>query len=91
MSIVLLWEIAIKIRNRKLDADMNDILAAIPAEDFSLLQIHSEHLQILMSLPPHHHDPFDHLLMTQAQAEHATFLSEDGQMDQYSIEIIPCS
>ncbi|GBO82548.1 pilus retraction motor protein PilT [Acetobacter aceti NRIC 0242] len=66
---------------------MNDILAAIPAEDFSLLQIQSEHLQ--MSLPPHHHDPFNHLLM--AQAEHATFLSEDGQMDQYSIERIRCS
>ncbi|MFT8803191.1 MAG: type II toxin-antitoxin system VapC family toxin, partial [Gluconobacter cerinus] len=36
-------------------------------------------------------DPFDHLLMAQAQAEHATFLSEDGQMDQYSIERIRCS
>ncbi|WP_019092275.1 type II toxin-antitoxin system VapC family toxin, partial [Komagataeibacter europaeus] len=81
----------IKIRIGKLDADMNDILAAIPAEGFSLLQIQPEHLQILMSLPLHHRDPFDHLLIAQAQAEHATFLSEDGQMDQYSIERIRCS
>ncbi|MFT8347299.1 type II toxin-antitoxin system VapC family toxin, partial [Gluconobacter oxydans] len=62
VSIVSLWEIAIKIRIGKLDADMNDILAAIPEEGFSLLQIQPEHLQILMSLPLHHRDPFDHLL-----------------------------
>ena len=91
VSIVSLWEIAIKIRIGKLDADMNDILAAIPAEGFSLLQIQPEHLQILMSLPLHHRDPFDHLLMAQAQAEHATFLSEDGQMDHYPIKRIRCS
>ncbi|MBS1002267.1 type II toxin-antitoxin system VapC family toxin, partial [Acetobacter persici] len=51
VSIVSLWEIAIKIRIGKLDADMNDILTAIPAEGFSLLGIQPEHLQILMSLP----------------------------------------
>lgn len=34
VSIVSLWEIAIKIRIGKLDADMNDILAAIPGEWF---------------------------------------------------------
>nr|WP_269117071.1 type II toxin-antitoxin system VapC family toxin [Acetobacter senegalensis] len=91
VSIVSLWEIAIKIRIGKLDADMNDILAAIPEEGFSLLQIQTEHLQILMSLPLQHRDPFDHLLMAQAQAEHATFLSDDGQMDQYPIKRIRCS
>nr|WP_254511977.1 type II toxin-antitoxin system VapC family toxin [Komagataeibacter oboediens] len=91
VSVVSLWEIAIKIRIGKLDADINDILAAIPGEGFSLLQIQPEHLKILMSLPMHHRDPFDHLLMAQAQAEHATFLSEDGQMDYYSIKIIRCS
>ncbi|WP_258376210.1 type II toxin-antitoxin system VapC family toxin, partial [Komagataeibacter xylinus] len=90
-SIVSLWEIAIKIRIGKLDADMNDILAAIPEEGFSLLQIQPEHLHILMSLPLHHRDPFDHLLMAQAQVEHATFLSEDGQMDHYPIKRIRCS
>lgn len=71
VSIVSLWEIAIKIRIGKLDADMNDILAAIPAEGFSLLQIQPKHLHILMSLPLHHRDLFDHLLIAQAQAERA--------------------
>ncbi|MFT8336357.1 hypothetical protein [Acetobacter orientalis] len=50
---------------------MSDILAAIPAEGFSLLQIQPEHLQVLMSLSLHHHNPFDHFLMAQAQVEHA--------------------
>ncbi|KXV66570.1 type II toxin-antitoxin system VapC family toxin [Gluconobacter oxydans] len=91
VSVVSLWEIAIKIRAGKLDADMNDILAAIPEAGFSLLQIHPEHLQTLMSLPLHPRDPFDHLLIAQAQAEHATFLSDAGQIDQYPIKRIRCS
>ena len=69
----------------------HDILAAIPEEGFSLMQLQPEHLQILMSLPLHHRDPFNHLLMAQAQAEHATFLSEDSQMDHYPIKRIGCS
>lgn len=91
VSIVSLWEIAIKIPIGKLDADVNDILAAIPEEGFSLMQLQPEHLHILMSLPLHHRDPFDHLLMAQAQAEHATFLSEASQMDHYPIKRIGCS
>ncbi|OUI80978.1 type II toxin-antitoxin system VapC family toxin [Acetobacter orientalis] len=70
---------------------MNDILAAIPAEGFSLLQIQPEHLQVLISLSLHHHNPFDHLLMAQAQVEHALLRSGDGQIDRYSIKKIRCS
>ena len=69
---------------------MNDIMAAIPAEGFSLLQIQPEHLQVLMSLSLHHRNPFDHLLTAQAQAEHASLRSDDGQRDRYSIKRIRC-
>lgn len=75
ISIVSLWEIAIKIRIGKLDADLNEITDAIPAEGFTLLQITPEHLKVLMGLPMHHRDPFDHLLMAQALSEQASFLS----------------
>ncbi|MCP1222735.1 twitching motility protein PilT [Acetobacter orientalis] len=70
---------------------MSDILAAIPAEGFSLLQIQPENLQVLMSLSLHHRNPFDHFLMAQAQAEHASLRSGDGQIDRYSIKRIRCS
>lgn len=91
VSIVSLWEIAIKIRIGKLDADLNEITDAIPAEGFTLLPISPEHLKILMGLPIHHRDPFDHLLMAQALSEQASFLSGDSQMDHYPIERISCS
>lgn len=39
VSIVSLWEIAIKIRIGKLDADLNEITDTIPAEGFTLLPI----------------------------------------------------
>lgn len=44
-----------------------------------------------MSLSLHHRNPFDHLLMAQAQAEHALLRSGDGQRDRYSIKKIRCS
>ncbi|GAA3673674.1 type II toxin-antitoxin system VapC family toxin [Acetobacter lovaniensis] len=91
VSIVSLWEIAIKIRIGKLDADLNEITDTIPAEGFTLLPISPEHLKILMGLPIHHRDPFDHLLMAQALSEQASFLSGDSQMDHYPIERISCS
>jgi len=91
VSVVSLWEIAIKIRIGKLDADLIEITDAIPTEGFALLQITPEHLKVLMGLPMHHRDPFDHLLMAQALCEQASFLSGDSQMTHYSIERIGCS
>jgi len=91
ISVVSLWEISIKIRIGKLDADLNEITDAFPAEGFTLLQIIPEHLKVLMGLPMHHRDPFDHLLMAQALREQASFLSGDSQMDHYPIERISCS
>nr|WP_244985061.1 type II toxin-antitoxin system VapC family toxin [Acetobacter persici] len=91
ISIISLWEIAIKIQIGKLDADLNEITDAIPAEGFTLLQITPEHLKILMGLPMHHRDPFDHLLMAQALSEQASFLSGDCQTAHYSIERLYCS
>lgn len=88
VSVVSLWEIAIKIRIGKLDADLNEITDAIPAEGFTLLPITPKHLKVLMGLPIHHRDPFDHLLMAQAVSEQASFLSGDRQMDHYSSERI---
>jgi PIN domain nuclease of toxin-antitoxin system len=40
------------------------------------------------SLPPHHADPFDRLLVVQAGAEHAAFLTADRALAPYDVEII---
>lgn len=91
VSVVSLWERAVMIRIGKLDAYLTEITDAIPAERFTLLQITPVHLKVLMSLPIHHRDPFDHLLMAQALSEQASFLSNDSQMGYYPIERISCS
>ncbi|GBQ22680.1 pilus retraction motor protein PilT [Gluconacetobacter sacchari DSM 12717] len=91
VSVVSLWEIAIKIRIGKLGADLNEITDAIPAEGFTLLPITPEHLKVLMGLPMHHRDPFDHLLIAQSMNEQASFLSEDGNISHYAVTLIRCS
>lgn len=74
VSVVSLWEITVKLRIGKLDADLEEILAILPAQGFDRLDISDAHLIALAALPLHHRDPFDHLLMAQAVVEaHISF------------------
>ena len=91
VSMVSLWEIAVKVRVGKLDADVSEILGAIPAKGFTLLDIAPAHLVALVGLPMHHRDPFDHLLIAQAISEGATFVSEDQYTPLYPVTFLTCS
>jgi len=91
VSVVSLWEILVKVRAGKLEASIDDILDEMLAQGFALLQIAPAHLVALAALPMHHRDPFDHLLIAQAIAEKATFLSEDGYIPRYPVSCLPCS
>ena len=68
ISIVSLWEIAIKIRLGKLDINISfDTLKTVLINNqIELLPIHFEHIQQLLTLPLHHNDPFDRLIISQA-------------------------
>ena len=91
VSMVSLWEIAVKMRVGKLEADMEDILKAVDRDKFMLLDINPTHLLTLARLPMHHRDPFDHLLIAQAITEDATFISEDQILSKYSSRTVTCS
>jgi PIN domain nuclease of toxin-antitoxin system len=91
VSVVSLWEIVVKVRAGKLVAGIEDILAEMQLQGFALLQIAPAHLVALATLPMHHRDPFDHLLMAQAIVEKATFLSEDGHIPRYPVPYLSCS
>ena len=78
ISMLSLWEIAVKIRAGKLEADSREIMDATGREGFTLLDISVTHLLTLAGLPMHHRDPFDHLLIAQAITEDTAFLSEHG-------------
>lgn len=93
VSAVSLWEIVVKVRVGKLEAEIGEIVAAIERQDFTLLPIDPAHLEALANLPlhPDHRDPFDHLLVAQALSEGATFVSEDRNAARYAVALIPCS
>lgn len=91
VSAVSLWEITVKLRIGKLDADIEEILGVLPDQGFERLDIADSHLIALAALPVHHRDPFDHLLMAQAIAEGAHFVSDDQNVPLYGIAFLTCS
>lgn len=91
VSVVSLWEITVKLRIGKLDADIEEILAILPDQGFDRLDITDAHLVALAALPFHHRDPFDHLLMAQAIGEGAHFVSQDRNVALYGIPFVTCS
>ena len=90
VSMVSLWEIAVKVRIGKLDADVGDIADAVETGGFVLISVERAHLKILAGLPTHHRDPFDHLLIAQAIDQNSTFISDDRHAKHYPVPIIAC-
>jgi PIN domain nuclease of toxin-antitoxin system len=91
ISMVSLWEIAVKVRIGKLQADIEEIISAVQRDGFTLLDGGMAHLVTLAGLPMHHRDPFDHLLIAQAMTEDATFMSEDRNATRYPVRTATCS
>ena len=91
LSLVSLWEIQIKQQLGKLDLDVpwRDMLNVQQAENgLQLLPISLTHIEQLAQLLMHHRDPFDRLLIAQAQSEGMTFVSADSAMAPYAVEVI---
>jgi PIN domain nuclease of toxin-antitoxin system len=51
-----------------------------------LLHIHLDHINVVVSLPFHHRDPFDRLLVAQSMVEQIPILSADSVFDAYPIK-----
>jgi PIN domain nuclease of toxin-antitoxin system len=83
------WEIAIKYV-------MGRLPLPVPPSDYvpsrmarsgtSGLPVEHRHALHVASLPPHHRDPFDRLLVAQAQLEGAVLVTADSQLDAYDIQ-----
>ncbi len=91
VSAASLWEIQVKVRVGKLKADIRDILAEMQSQAFDLLEIAPAHLLALGALPRHHGDPWDHMLIAQANAEEAVFMSQDSHTPDYPVNYVTCS
>jgi len=84
VSAASIWEIAIKARLGKIDADPGALVAAIDDSGFVELPVTAAHAAGVTTLAPHHSDPFDRLLLAQALSEPLRLLTADAALARYS-------
>ena len=84
VSAVSWWEIAIKTRIGKLNADLPELRAAVQESGFVELPLLGSHAEMLAAMPRHHNDPFDHMLVAQAMAEPMRLITGDAVLSQYT-------
>ena len=87
VSVVSAWEIAIKRALGKLEAPP-DLEAAIRMQGFEPLLMTFHHAVQSGSLPPHHRDPFDRMLIAQAQAEGLVLVTRDPGIPRYGVRTL---
>lgn len=88
LSVASLWEMAIKISLGRLQlAQPFEILIPqqLSLNHIGLLGITISHTAKVATLPFHHRDPFDRLLVAQAQVEQMSLVSNDPAFDAYGI------
>lgn len=91
VSIASLWEIAIKhsLGKLKLAQPFEEIFPhQLEINSLSLLGIRLPHVMKVSSLPFHHRDPFDRLLIAQSLSEAIPIISADDAFDDYGVERI---
>lgn len=84
VSAVCQWEISIKRALGKLTFE-GDLAAHVEANRFTHLPITLAHAAAVGALPPHHRDPFDRMLVAQAEVEDAVLVSRDPVIHRYDV------
>ncbi|HAT13676.1 MAG TPA: PIN domain nuclease [Microcoleaceae bacterium UBA11344] len=86
-SVASIWEMGIKVANGKLPLPEpidGYISSRMVLLDVQYLEITAPHALRAAALPLHHRDPFDRMLIAQAQIEDMTLVSADSMFKQYS-------
>jgi PIN domain nuclease of toxin-antitoxin system len=81
------WEIAIKRASGRLQAPA-DLLDRVAAARFDELEINFRHAMIAGALPHHHRDPFDRMIVAQAQCEGLTIVTRDPRIGAYGVPVL---
>ncbi|MFN6516247.1 MAG: type II toxin-antitoxin system VapC family toxin [Nostoc sp. CreGUA01] len=88
-SVASIWEMAIKCSIGKLTFNLplqTFVEQQIEQNSMDLLMIEIAHLAVVATLPLHHRDPFDRLLIARAMVEKIPVISADVAFDAYGIE-----
>ena len=90
VSIITFWEIAIKnsIGKLELPSSISQLMADCAEMGFSILPIKDAHLDRLKNLPRIHGDPFDRLLICQAQVEKLILMTADNNIPKYAVQTL---
>lgn len=91
LSVASVWELAIKIGNKKLA--LADPLGGFVGKwtatyQITRLPIDTPHAVAVTGLPDHHRDPFDRILIAQALVEGMTLASADAKLASYPVPIL---
>ena len=87
LSAAVVWEVALKRSLGKLDAP-EDLAATLLAGGAHPLPIGLDHAAAVETLPRHHRDPFDRLLIAQARQERATLVTSDDVFARYEVRVL---
>jgi PIN domain nuclease of toxin-antitoxin system len=89
VSVASLWEMAIKISLGKLTLvqPLADVIRQIAVEDIIILPILPEHTLQVLTLPFHHRDPFDRIIIAQSQIENLPVVTGDREFSDYAVKV----
>jgi PIN domain nuclease of toxin-antitoxin system len=88
VSTATVWEIAIKRALGRLDFPLDEVEGILADEGFLPLPITVAHAARAGSLPAVHRDPFDRMLVAQAQVEGLTVVSVDSMIRRYAVAVL---
>ena len=90
LSVISVWEMAIKIRLRKmtLPGPLRTVVAQQQINGVQILPVSLDHVLAVEALPAVHKDPFDRLLIAQANVEGAVLLSADPVFARYPVQVL---
>ena len=88
VSAASIWEISIKSELGRIEILASDIVAEISANNFAELPIAARHADRAGHLPAHHADPFDRVLVAQAQLEGLVCVTRDPAFEVYGVPVL---
>ena len=91
LSVASIWEILIKVQIGKLPLPVptgSYVVKKLAENRIEVLPITLDHVLRTESLPPHHRDPFDRLLVAQCVEERLPVITADPIMERYPVQVI---
>ena len=87
VSLISLWEVSIKQNIGRLDIP-EDFLKVVNNGGFEILPLTMEQVKEYRTLPLHHRDPFDRMLIVQAKQQKLIFITRDSEISKYEVKTV---